>query len=321
MPPPTDGREPELDEAYLQQIGVGDRVAQLHIRNTERTTNLYRKYRLKPVVLVRSLPDVMISLRDHLRRESPLFQMIYADLDHAALDDATLEAMMVRLAAPWYLNFYMGWRTAPDALMISYEELTADPEGILRRIVDFAGAAVEDRDIARAVATVRARQASRLNVGVAGRGAKLRPELLRELVSLFDFYPGAADDPYVKGVRAQVEAALAGQTPPRLGPVALQSAPAVRPDQLSPRRGEPLATAAQRYGYQVALITIGLLYWVWPNDLIPDNLWYGQVDDVVFLTFLAFLAGRVSKRTPALRELPGYLWRRLFGRRRPRTVV
>ena len=317
LPPPMGRREPELDETCLQQLGRGSCAAQLHIRNTERTTGLYRKYRLKPVVLVRSLPDVVVSLRDHIRRESPVFQMFYADVRQATFDDATLEAMIIRLGAPWYVNFYMGWRAAPDALLISYEELIADPQGVLRQIVDFAGAVVDDHAIARAVAEVQRRGESRLNVGAAGRGAKLRPELLRELVALFDFYPEAAEDPYVKGVRAQAAAALEGRSAPPLGKVALRPANSEPPVAVRPRSKFRPAAATRRYGYQITLIAVGLLYWIWPEDLIPDDKWYGRVDDAVFLTLMAFLAGRVSKRTPGLRDLPNYISRALGRTFRP----
>ena len=309
VPPPTGRGDPELDETCLQRLARGSCVGHLHIRNTERTTELYRKYRLRPVVLMRSLPDVVVSLRDHIRCDGPVNQMFYADLHHAAYDDATLEAMIVRLAAPWYINFYMGWRTAPDALLISYEELTADPERILRESVDFAGAAVDDRAIARAVAEVQERRESNFNVGVAGRGAKLRPELLRELVALFDFYPEAAEDPYVKGVRAQAAAAIEGRGAPPLGQVALRPANPAPTAAERPRRKSRLLGAVRRHGYQIALIAVGLLYWIWPDDLIPDDRWYGRVDDVVFLILVAFLAGRITKRTPGLRDLPGYVSR------------
>ena len=307
--PPVGRRDPELDETCLQNLGRGPCVAHLHIRNTERTTELYRKYRLKPVVLVRSLPDIVFSLRDHIKSQCSIWQMFHTDVHHAALDDATLEAMIVRLATPWYVNFYMGWRAATDALLISYEELTADPKGVLRQIVDFAGAAVDDRAIAWAVAEVQEKRESRFNVGVAGRGAKLRPELLRELVALFDFYPEAADDPYVKGVRAQAAAALEGRSAPPFGKVALHHPANPAPTAERPGRKSRLLTAARRYGYQITLIAVGLLYWVWPHDLIPDDKWYGHVDDAVLLTLLAFLAGRITKRTPGLRDLPKYLAR------------
>jgi hypothetical protein len=194
--------------------------------------------------------------------------------------------------------------------MISYEELIADPERIVREIVDFAGVSVTNRAVARAVGEVSDRRQSRLNVGVAGRGAKLRPEVLRQLTVLFDFYPEAADDPYVKGVRAQMEAALAGRAVPPLGPVALRlPTTAPTPPVARPTRAERLAAMVRRYGYQITLIAVGGLYWIWPDDLIPDDKWYGRVDDAAFLTLLAFLAGRVSKRTPGLRDLPKYLAR------------
>jgi hypothetical protein len=48
------------------------------------------------------------------------------------------------------------------------------------------------------------------------------------------------------------------------------------------------------------LIAVGILYWIWPEDLIPDDKWYGRVDDVVFLILLAFLAGRVRALAPVV---------------------
>lgn len=273
------------------------------------------KHRIRPVALVRSLPDAVVSLRDHLRREDTENAMFYAEADHARLDDARLERMIARLAAPWYVNFYMSWRAAPDALIISYEELTADPKRIVSEILAYAGAAIDDRAIDKALATVRAKGESRLNVGVAGRGAGIAPETLRDLAALFDFYPEAADDPYVKGVRAQVAAAIEGRRPPPLGRVALRPVAARRPLAGSaPSRKARLASWVRRHGYQITLISIGILYWLWPEDLIPDYRWYGRIDDALLLTVAAFVAGRVTKRTPALRDLPKTLFRSL-GRR------
>ena len=306
---PSGGRQHELDEACLTNAGHGNFVGQVHIFNSDWTAKMCKDYRLKPVVLVRSLPDAIVSMRDHIRREGRTGPIFRDDPHSAALDDATLEEMIVRFRAPWYVNFYMSWRNEPGTLMISYEELAADPERILRNIVDFAGLAADDRAVARAVAEVQGRRESRFNVGVAGRGAKLRPHLLRELVALFDFFPEAANDPYVIGVRAQAAAALEGRCMPPLGPVAIRHSEPRPAAAGRPRRKSRLLTAASRYGYQISLIVVGYLYWIWPEDLLPDDKWYGYVDDAVFLTVLAFLAGRVSKRTPGLRDLPSYVSR------------
>lgn len=311
-PSPPSGRYPELDEARLKAVGHGNFVAQEHVLCNEWTAKMCDDFRLKPVVLVRSLPDAIVSNRDHIRREGGAQQLCLADPCAAGVADATLEALIAHFRAPWYVNFYMSWRAVRGALMISYEELIADPERTVRKIIDFAGASATEQAIARAVSEVSDRRQSRLNVGVAGRGAKLKPEILRQLGALFDFYPEAADDPYVKGVRAQLEAALAGRAAaPPLGPVALLRSPSTAPTPPVARRSPAarLAAAARRHGYQITLILVGALYWIWPEDLIPDDKWYGRLDDAAFLTLLAFLAGRVSKRTPGLRDLPNYLAR------------
>jgi len=316
---PTAGAEEELDEDCIRLAGRGHCIAQQHVVYNGWTAKMCKDYRLKPVVLVRSLPDAIVSRRDHIRHEGGFGPYFSADPFGATRDDAELEAMIARFVAPWYVNFYMSWRSAPDALMISYEETIADPARIVRRIVDFAGATVDDRAIAAAVAAVRDRRASRFNVGVVGRGAALSPGILRDVVGLFDFFPEAADDPYVKGVRAQAEAALAGRVAPPLASVAVRPPPA-SPASAAPCRpaGRRLVAAVRRYGYQITLISVGLLYWVWPEDLIPDDRWYGHIDDAVFLTVLAFLAGRVTRRTPGLRDLPAYIGRAV--RRRLRAI-
>jgi hypothetical protein len=318
-PSPSGGRHPELDVARLKAARHGNFVAQEHVLYSDWTAKMCNDFRLKPVVLVRSLPDAIVSQRDHVRREGGAEQLCLADQRAAGVDDATLEAMLARFRAPWSVNFYMSWRVVSGALMISYEELIASTELTVRKIVDFAGATVTDRAIARAVAEVRDSRLSRLNVGVAGRGAKLKPEILRELAALFDFYPEAADDPYVKGVRAQLAAALEGRSAPPLGPVAIRPPRPALVAAERPRRLSQALAFVRRHGYQITLIAAGILYWLWPNDLIPDDEPFGRVDDASFLIILSFLAGRVSKRTPGLRDLPKYLLR--FVGRRPRFTA
>ena len=73
---------------------------------------------------------------------------------------------------------------------------------------------------------------------------------MRELVALFDFYPEAAEDPYVRGVRAQAAAALEGRSAPPLGRVA------IRPPELAP------AAAVRRS--QARYSTIGSTNQQWP---------------------------------------------------------
>jgi len=290
LTPSAGRREQEIDEQLLRKLERVSFVAQHHVRNSDWTAEMCRGYRVTPIVLVRSLQDVVISLRDHMRSESAVFPQFFADASHASLDDVSLEQMIARLALPWYLNFYMSWRETPGAMMVSYEELIAAPSQVIGEILHFAGADVSSEDLQEAMAKVAGRDASRLNVGAAGRGASMQPETIRTILDLIDLYPEAANDPYILSVRAQAEAVLGG-------------APALRPPS-QPRRQAAIQAPAPwrvlRKNYKkllfhwvlpAALMVLGLTYWAWPYDLIPDHSAYGYVDDATVLLVSSFLAG------------------------------
>jgi hypothetical protein len=304
-------REHELDPPRLSQVNRLNYVAKHHVRRSDWTEDMRQTFGLKPVVLVRSLFDVIISYRDHVRRESTASPMAFLEPRHAALDDAALEEMIARLAIPWYLNFYMGWRQAPEIWMISYEELIASPSRVVRELLAFARADVAADDVESALALVRGEQKSRFNVGIVGRGGALRPETVRVVLDLLDLYPEAAGDPYIDGIKAQGLAALKGETAPRLGKVALEAnrQPIEWRGQAIPGPSVSLATLEgvrrffSHYGYSVGFLVLALAYWVWPNDLVPDDQPYGLVDDVTVLVVFSLLAGIVIRRPPSVKRL------------------
>ena len=287
-------REQELDEPCLRGADRFAYVAQNHVRNSQWTADMCGQYGLTKVVLVRSLLDVVVSIKDHLRRESADWPIFFVEPQHAEFDDARLEEMIVRLALPWHLNFYMGWRGAPDALLVDYEDVVQRPVATVGRVLAFAGVAASVSDIEQAVADASGGH-SRLNVGVKGRGARLAPRALRALVELLEFYPEAADDPFIRAVRAQAQAALWGAALP--APVRPAS-PAGRPRRLAvlqrwwTRNGSRLVV---RIAAPLALTGLAVGYWLWPADLIPDTRPFGRIDDVVCLVAFCVAAGRLTK--------------------------
>lgn len=303
-------REHELDEFCLQQFDRFDFVAQSHVRYSSWTGEMCRDYSLAPVVLVRGLLDVIVSLRDHVRRESAVNPWFFAEARHAALDDARLEQMIAQLALPWYVNFYMGWRRAPDSLMVNYEDLTHAPAETVRAILAFAGASASVASIEAAVARVHDHNGSRLNVGASGRGSSLRPETIRTALELIDFYPEAAGDPYVQAVKAQGLAALRGGP----APVVRLAAPSMAKGRFpSVRRWwRKIAPRVLMRGLlPLSAVSLALLYWLWPADLLPDSRLYGYLDDVAVLLVCGVTAGRLTKyrpRSPRLRR-EASLWR------------
>lgn len=287
-------REQELDEVCLQKADGLDYIAQVHVRHSDWTEDLCGDYGLTPIVLVRNLFDVVVSLRDHVRNESTSWPVFFAEPHHGKMDDQALELMIARLALPWYVNFYMGWRRAPDVLMLDYDELVTAPGKVVRDVLAFADAKVCDEDIDAVVTNVLGVNESRFNVGVAGRGRGLHPETVRAVLDLIEPYPEAGADPYIQTLRAEAAAILAGTAPP---------APAVAPRlavsrQMAMRRRNRRRNAkslAIGRLLPLALMVLGVLYWLWPNDLVPDTRALGYVDDATILLVFSFMAGRLTK--------------------------
>jgi uncharacterized membrane protein YkvA (DUF1232 family) len=210
------------------------------------------------------------------------------------MDDQALELMIARLALPWYVNFYMGWRRAPDVLMLDYDELVSAPGKVVRDVLAFAGAEVADEDIDAVVANVLSVNESRFNVGVAGRGRGLHPETVRAVLDLIEPYPEAGADPYIQTLRAQAAAILGGTAPP---PPTLAPRAAVSRQLAMRRRNRRRNAKSLAIGRLIplALMVLGVLYWLWPNDLVPDTRALGYVDDATILLVFSFMAGRLTK--------------------------
>jgi hypothetical protein len=186
-------REQELSELFLSRYNHTAYVAQQHVRNSSWTQHLIDKYNLTPIVLVRNLADAAISLRDHLRRESLREPMTFFTPEHAALPDAELEACIVDLAMPWYLNFYVGWKHCKKSRILFYDDVVKTPEAAMAAVFESAHMAYNEKDIQSAVAAARGKS-TRLNVGVSGRGKHLAPKAAETLNRLLDWYPEFKDD-------------------------------------------------------------------------------------------------------------------------------
>jgi hypothetical protein len=191
LTPAYERREQELGEAQLQAYDGMDYVAQHHVRCSAYTRRLIEQYDLRPVVLVRNLFDIAVSLKDHLIAESP--EMPFAFFDERILcrdETARLDAI-IDLALPWCLNFYVSWQAYDGALLVTYEDMVSDPERIVDRIAAFAGLTVEAADIRRALAQA-AQAPTRRNVGRPGRGAEQLTESQRaRILRLALHYPDA----------------------------------------------------------------------------------------------------------------------------------
>lgn len=184
-------REQELDGAALEACSRTSWVAQHHVRHSAHTQRLLDVHRVTPVVLVRDLADACVSFRDHLRRESVVGPVAFVTDDMPSWDDERLIEFIIDMAAPWYVAFHVSWQAAgPGPLHATYEQLVADPHGVVRRVVDHAGIAASDDDVARAVAAADG-ESTRRNVAVVGRGhTELTDAARSRLATYASYYPG-----------------------------------------------------------------------------------------------------------------------------------
>ncbi len=305
--PAYERRQPELCELCLAKYADVDFIAKNHTRHSTFTEQLCDEYGVSPIVLIRSLFDVVISARDHVRNKSPVTFALYLEPAHLDRSDVALEKMLTMLAIPWYVNFYMGWRGCKKAHMVMYEEMIADPTGTISDMLTFAGVSLgKDRIAAGIDAALQGN--SRINVGKAGRGRNLQPETVRMILEMLDMYPEIRNDRYVLMMKAQAEAILAARpdesgrgTQEAAVPPPSVSRPVARPSLLQRvekfiQRKSKLLGSPRKQLASLALLLLAVLYFVLPRDLISDSAPFGMVDDFLVAVICAFVAGRLLSR-------------------------
>lgn len=298
--PDYERREQELCELRLFEMSKLDYVASLHIRYSRWTDKLCQDHGITQIVTIRSLFDVVISARDHYRQEDLRGAATYLDQAHVDLCNADLEKMIATFTIPWYINFYLGWRKAPHAKIIRYEDVAADPEETIYDVVRFAGLSVSREDVAAGLKRTVEKGSNRLNVGVAGRGRELSPDTVAQILGMLAMYPEIANDPYVVAMKDQAAEILSahGQQAPVLRQAFVQPS--------SPPKAAPATTFhfaqflknLKRLGRRknrllgLALILAGTAYFALLADLIPDGTLLGRLDDLLIPGLCAFTAGR-----------------------------
>jgi hypothetical protein len=164
-------------------------VSQMHVRYSDPTAKILATHGIRPVVLVRNIFDVIVSLRDHLSDTAPYMAMAYVSEEMRSWPAEKMYSFLADMAVPWYLNFFVCWSGCDDKLLLTYEALTADPKKTLREVAAFAGIAATEADIESAISRAT-NSDTRKNVAVAGRGQAMLPSDIKERIAkLAAYYP------------------------------------------------------------------------------------------------------------------------------------
>jgi hypothetical protein len=164
-------------------------VAQHHVRYSTSTQKIMDSFGIFPVVLMRSIFDCVVSLRDHLEQESTEIPIAYLPPQILHLPKEKQYDLLIDLAVPWYANFFACWAEYKGPCMrIFYRDMVEDFQGTISAILRAAGMDTSPALIDRAL-TLAQTQEVRFNVGRVGRGTQeLTPRQIDRIQDLFSNY-------------------------------------------------------------------------------------------------------------------------------------
>lgn len=184
---------PKLIDNYGKGI-----VVQQHFKANPANLQLLQEFGLRPIVQVRNIFDVVVSLRDHLMQERlGNIPAVYPSSQFREFDQSAQFDYIVECVVPWYLSYFASWYEAAEArridfLWVVYEDAGGDWPGTIERVLHFYEIGVDMDRVAQVVEymKVEPRAKTRLNVGVSGRGrATLSAEQQARIVALTRHYP------------------------------------------------------------------------------------------------------------------------------------
>jgi len=186
----------------------GEHLVYGHFPRTQDTENLlcrFDDWRL--VLLLRPLPDVLVSYREHVERKTwgPLdyriegFSEAVPGFDRMSVGERN--DYLIRFLLPWYLKFLVSWigceLRAPIKL-VTFEQQTAHPVETLEEITRFLGFELDRAALAASGARLRP---FNFNKGVPGRGrgelGAAQLDRIRELVDTFGILRGTSLGEYL----------------------------------------------------------------------------------------------------------------------------
>ncbi len=176
-------------------------VTHQHIRATEPNLQLMQAFGLRPVVLVRNLDDVVLSLRDYFTSGAVRGTLFDTDTWMQSPPERQAD-QIIDLVVPWHLEFLASWQRTErqrrvPVLWMRYEEMVADKPAAVAKVLAWHGLEASPDRIAAALAAVEERPGkNRFNKGVTGRGREgltaAQKDRIRHLMTYFpetDFRP------------------------------------------------------------------------------------------------------------------------------------
>jgi hypothetical protein len=157
---------------------------------------------LKPVIMLRNIPDMLASYADELEPD-PLAPIKWLNTplpdDYPAMTDKRKGDFLIDMMGPWYVSYFASWmdyaaREPGRVCMLSYDDFRADPAEALERLLAHSGLPRSRTECQMALDAVwQDRRSFRYNKGVSGRGrARFDAAQIERLRQRLAFFPHMA---------------------------------------------------------------------------------------------------------------------------------
>jgi hypothetical protein len=176
-------------------------VTHVHMQALPANRHVMAALGLKPVIMLRSIPDMLASYADMLEGDPMLpdnWLNIRVPQNYAGMDAGEKSDFLIDMMAPWYMSYFATWTEyaaeSSDVLVLHYDEFRADPAATLMRLLAHSGLPRSREQCQAALDDVWAeRDGLRYNQGISGRGrARFTPQQIARLERQLDYYPGLA---------------------------------------------------------------------------------------------------------------------------------
>jgi hypothetical protein len=187
----------DICEARIAYYSTLKCVVQQHCPGSLINAYLLGKYGVKkPIVLLRRLDDVVISLYDHFHNESIIAPPVVIPSSYCQWSHETKVYFIIYNIIPWYMSFYCSWLSLCEndyglaPIYLRYEELHQNFDMSINALIrnleidgHLLGSAFQPDYRSGSTSLLR------FNKGKVGRGSKLNSELrfaLRSVISTWD---------------------------------------------------------------------------------------------------------------------------------------
>ena len=172
-------------------------VTHVHMQALAANRHFMEALDLKPVVMIRALPDMLASYLDELE-DQPLRPDKWLNIkvpgEYAGFSAERKADFMIEMIVPWYASFFSTWldyaKTDARVLFLDYDEFRAAPAANLEKLLAHSRIPRALRHCQAALDEVwKERATFRYNKGVSGRGrARFTASQMDRMRRIMNYY-------------------------------------------------------------------------------------------------------------------------------------